>query len=62
MLYKEANTQLEKENYTKAAEKFEEVDRQHPYSKEARESILMSAVAYQKAGKAPEAVAAAAAI
>lgn len=59
VLYKEANTQLEKENYTKAAEKFEEVDRQHPYSKEARESILMSAVAYQQAGKGPEAVAAA---
>jgi outer membrane protein assembly factor BamD len=59
VLYKEANTQLEKENYSKAAEKFEEVDRQHPYSKEARESILMSAVAYQQAGKGPEAVAAA---
>ena len=59
VLYKDANTELEKENYSKAAEKFEEVDRQHPYSKEARESILMSAVAYQKAGKAAEAVAAA---
>ena len=35
------------------------MDRQHPYSKEARESILMAAVAYQKAGKGPEAVAAA---
>ena len=59
VLYKDANTQLEKGNYTKAAEKFEEVDRQHPYSKEARESILMAAVAYQQAGKGPEAVAAA---
>jgi outer membrane protein assembly factor BamD len=59
VLYKDANTQLEKGNYSKAAEKFEEVDRQHPYSKEARESILMSAVAYQQAGKGPEAVAAA---
>jgi outer membrane protein assembly factor BamD len=59
VLYKDANTELEKGNYSKAAEKFEEVDRQHPYSKEARESILMSAVAYQQAGKAPEAVAAA---
>ena len=59
VLYKDANTQLEKENFTKAAEKFEEVDRQHPYSKEARESILLSAVAYQRAGKGPEAVAAA---
>jgi outer membrane protein assembly factor BamD len=59
VLYKDANTQLEKENYSSAAEKFEEVDRQHPYSKEARESILMSAVAYQQAGKSAEAVAAA---
>ena len=59
VLFKDANTQLDKGNYTKAAEKFEEVDRQHPYSKEARESILMAAVAYQQAGKGPEAVAAA---
>lgn len=59
VLYKDANAQLEKGSYSKAAEKFEEVDRQHPYSKEARESILMSAVAYQQAGKGPEAVAAA---
>ena len=59
VLYKDANTQLDKGSYSKAAEKFEEVDRQHPYSKEARESILMAAVAYQKAGKGPEAVAAA---
>lgn len=59
VLYKDANTQLDKSNYSKAAEKFEEVDRQHPYSKEAREAILMSAVAYQQAGKGPEAVAAA---
>lgn len=59
VLYKDANTQLDKGSYSKAAEKFEEVDRQHPYSNEARESILMAAVAYQKAGKGPEAVAAA---
>jgi outer membrane protein assembly factor BamD len=59
VLYKDANAQLDKGNYSKAAEKFEEVDRQHPYSKEARESILMAAVAYQQAGKGPEAVAAA---
>ena len=59
VLFKDANTQLDKGNYSKAAEKFEEVDRQHPYSKEAREAILMAAVAYQQAGKGPEAVAAA---
>jgi outer membrane protein assembly factor BamD len=59
VLYKEGDDATKKGDYTKAAERFEEVDRQHPYSKEARESILMAAFAYQKAGKLPEAVAAA---
>jgi outer membrane protein assembly factor BamD len=59
VLYKEADTLLNKGEYSKAAARFEEVDRQHPYSKEARASILMSAVAYQKSGKLPEATAAA---
>lgn len=59
VLFKEASDLLDKKDYTKAAERFEEVDRQHPYSKEAREAILMSAYAYQKADKLPEAVAAA---
>lgn len=58
-LYKEANAELNDEKYSSAAKKFEEVDRQHPYSPEARESILMAAYSYQKAGKQPEAVAAA---
>jgi outer membrane protein assembly factor BamD len=59
VLYNEGDTAMKKGDYTKSAERFEEVDRQHPYSKEARESILMAAYAYQKAGKLPEAVAAA---
>ncbi len=59
VLYKEANDKLEKGDYTKAAEGFEEVDRQHPYSKEAAEATIMAAFAYQKADKLPEAVAAA---
>ncbi len=59
VLYKDADTLLTKGDYSEAAGKFEEVDRQHPYSKEARQAILMSAVAYQKADKLPEAVAAA---
>jgi outer membrane protein assembly factor BamD len=58
-LFKEASASLDKGDYTKAAERFEEVDRQHPYSKEAREAVLMSAFAYQKAEKLPEAVGAA---
>ncbi len=58
-LYKEANTALNDEDYSVAATKFEEVDRQHPYSPEAREAMLMAAYSYQKAGKQPEAVSAA---
>jgi outer membrane protein assembly factor BamD len=59
VLFNEANELLNKNDYTKAAERFEEVDRQHPYAPQAREAILMSAFAYQKADKLPEAVAAA---
>jgi outer membrane protein assembly factor BamD len=59
VLYKEGDAAVNKGDYTKAAEKYEEVDRQHPYSQEARESMIMAAFAYQKAGKLPEAVAAA---
>ncbi len=59
VLYSEGDTAINKGDYSKAAERFEEVDRQHPYSNEARESMIMAAFAYQKAGKLPEAVAAA---
>lgn len=59
VLYQEGDAAVNKGDYSKAAERFEEVDRQHPYSKEARESMIMAAFAYQKAGKGPEAVAAA---
>jgi outer membrane protein assembly factor BamD len=59
VLYSDANKEFQEEDWTKAAEKFEEVDRQHPYSKEAREATLMSAYAYKQSGKLPEAVAAA---
>ena len=39
----------EKKQYRDAAKKFEEVDRQHPYSEWARKSLLMSAFAYYEA-------------
>lgn len=42
-----------------AARVFEDLDRDHPYSQEARRSIVLSAYAYYKAGKFPEAIAAA---
>jgi outer membrane protein assembly factor BamD len=36
----------EEKDYKAAAKKFEEVDRQHPYSEWARKSLIMSAYAY----------------
>ena len=35
-----------KRDYKQAAKRFEEVDRQHPYSEWARKALLMSAYAY----------------
>jgi outer membrane protein assembly factor BamD len=46
-------------NPTEAAKKFEEVDRQHPYSDWARKALLMSAYAYYTAGDYDECVGAA---
>lgn len=43
--------------YDEAAKRFEDLDRDHPYSPEARRSIVMAAYAYYKAGKYPEAIA-----
>jgi outer membrane protein assembly factor BamD len=39
-----------KKDYKDAAKKFEEVDRQHPYSDWARKSLIMSAFAFYQAG------------
>ena len=50
-LYNEGLTLLNKREYTDAAKKFEEVDRQHPYSEWARKSLLMSAFAYFEVGE-----------
>jgi outer membrane protein assembly factor BamD len=43
-------------NPKNAAKKFEEVDRQHPYSEWARKSLIMSAYAYYSAGEYDECV------
>jgi outer membrane protein assembly factor BamD len=40
----------EKKDMKAASKKFEEVDREHPYSEWARKSLLMSAYAYYQAG------------
>jgi outer membrane protein assembly factor BamD len=50
-LYNEALYMLNVKRDTKgAAKRFEEVDRQHPYSEWARKSLIMSAYAYYEAG------------
>jgi outer membrane protein assembly factor BamD len=41
----------QKKDVREAVKKFEEVDRQHPYSEWARKSLLMSAYAYYQAGE-----------
>ncbi len=58
-IYKEANELLEKGSSAKAAALYERIDQLYPYAEEAKKAMLMAAVAYRKAGKAPEAVAAA---
>lgn len=40
----------DKKDLKSAAKKFEEVDRQHPYSEWARKSLIMAAFAYYEAG------------
>jgi outer membrane protein assembly factor BamD len=46
----------EKREYEDAAKKFEEVDRQHPYSEWARKSLLMAAYAYYREDKYDDAI------
>ena len=55
-MYGEADTLLDGKSYGNAAKKFEQVDREHPYSPLARKSIVMSAYSYYKAGAYPEAI------
>ncbi len=58
-IYKEANELLEKGSSAKAAVLYERLDQLYPYSDEGKRAMLLAAVAYKKAGKGPEAVAAA---
>ncbi|WP_245290793.1 outer membrane protein assembly factor BamD [Methyloligella halotolerans] len=58
VIYGEAETLLNEQDYKDAAQKYEDVDVNHPYSTEARKAIVMSAYAYYKNGKYPEAISA----
>jgi outer membrane protein assembly factor BamD len=56
-MYAIADALLTAGKHESAAKKFEDLDRDHPYAPEARRAIVMSAFAYYKAGKYPEAIA-----
>jgi len=56
-MYAQADALLQKGKYEFAATKFEDLDRDHPYSPEARRAIVMAAYAYLKAGRYAEAIA-----
>jgi len=58
-MYADADALMTKGKFDEAAKKFEDVDREHPYSPEARRAIVMAAYAYYKDGKLPEAIASA---
>jgi outer membrane protein assembly factor BamD len=49
----------DKHDFKSAAKKFEEVDRQHPYSDWARKSLIMTAFAYYEGGDYDESITAA---
>lgn len=56
-MYAAADIALQKGNFSQAARLFEDLDRDHPYSPEARRAMVMASYAYYKAGKMPEAIA-----
>lgn len=56
VLYNSAVTALENEQYATATERFDEVERQHPYSKWATKSQLMSAYSLYMLNKYDEAI------
>ena len=55
----DGDTAMSAGRFDDAAKKFEDIDREHPYSQEARRSIVLAAYAYYRGGKVPEAIASA---
>lgn len=56
-MYATADQLMARGKFEDAAKKFEDLDRDHPYSQEARRAIVMAAYAYFRAGKYQEAIA-----
>ncbi len=59
VIYGQAEAMVNKGDYDAAAHQYEQVDINHPYSQEARRSIVMASYAYYRAGKYDDAVSAA---
>lgn len=55
-LYNQGLANLQQGNVREAGRKFEAVDRQHPYSEEARKSIVMNAFAQYRQGNYTDAI------
>ncbi len=55
-MYATGDAFMAKGRWEDAARKFEDLERDHPYAPEARRAVAMSAFAYYKAGKYPEAI------
>ena len=58
-MYADADAMLNGRRFEDAAQKFEDLDRDHPYAPEAKRAMVMAGFAFYKAGKHPEAIAAA---
>jgi outer membrane protein assembly factor BamD len=58
-MYAGADAALQRGAWNEAARRFEDLDRDHPYSQEARRASVMAAYSYYKAGKMQEAIASA---
>lgn len=56
-MFSVADSELTKKNYDRAAKKFEDLERDHPYSPEARRAMVLAAYAYYKDGKLEQAIA-----
>lgn len=58
-MFADGDAYMQAGKFEDAAQKFEGLDREHPYSPEARRAIVMAAYAYYRGGKTPEAIASA---
>lgn len=56
-VYNEALANVDAGNYSEARKKFKKVDRQHPYSKFAKKSVVMNTYISYRQGNYPEAIA-----